>query len=159
MNEGFSNTTIGLVTAVPYICAGTGMVLWSRHSDRTGERRWHTALPPLVGGIALAGSGIVSSPVIAFLLIIVATMGIFCAFGPFWTLPSLFLAEVTAAAGIAVINSIGNLGGFIGPTLMGVLKQVTGSTNTGLVVIGVCLAVGGICAAAVRTHRTETSDG
>ena len=159
MNEGFSNTTIGLVTAVPYICAGTGMVLWSRHSDRTGERRWHTALPPLVGGIALAGSGIVSSPVIAFLLIIVATMGIFCAFGPFWTLPSLFLAEVTAAAGIAVINSIGNLGGFIGPTLMGVLKQVTGSTNTGLVVIGVCLAVGGICAAAVRNRRTETSDG
>jgi len=153
MNAGLSNTAIGLVMVVPYACAGTGMILWSRHSDRTGERRWHTALPPLVGGIALAGSGIVASPLVAFVLLIIATMGIFLAFGPFWTLPSLFLAEVTAAAGIAVINSLGNAGGFIGPTLMGCLTQITGSTNAGLVVIGACLALGGICAAALGTRR------
>ena len=149
MNGTLSNTAIGLVMAVPYACAGVAMILWSRHSDRTGERRWHTALPPLAGGLALAGSGIVGSPPMAFLLLIIATVGIFCAFGPFWTLPSIFLAEMTAAAGIAVINSIGNAGGFIGPTLMGYLTQVTGSTNMGLVVIGTCLALGGVAAAAV----------
>jgi len=159
MNTSLSNTSIGLVMVIPYACAGAGMILWSRHSDGTGERRWHTAIPPLVGGIALALSGIVSSPLAAFALIVIATMGIFLAFGPFWTLPSLFLAEVTAAAGIAVINSIGNLGGFVGPTLMGCLTQITGSTNAGLVVIGVCLALGGICAAAVRIRRTRTTNG
>lgn len=159
MNAGLSNTSIGLVMVIPYACAGAGMILWSRHSDRTGERRWHTALPPLAGGIALAASGIVSSPIIAFALLVIATMGIFLAFGPFWTLPSLFLAEVTAATGIAVINSIGNLGGFVGPTLMGFLTQVTGSTNAGLVVIGVCLALGGVCAAAIRSRRPKTTTG
>ena len=153
LNAGLSNTSIGLVMIVPYACAGVAMIVWSRHSDHTGERRWHTAFPPIVGGIALAGSGLVTSPLLAFLLLIVATMGIFCAFGPFWTLPSLFLAEVSAAAGIAVINSIGNAGGFIGPTLVGYLTQVTGSTNAGLVVIGACLALGGVCAAAVRSRR------
>ncbi|MFA6364486.1 MFS transporter [Methanoregula sp.] len=158
LNTSLSNTSIGLVMIIPYACAGVAMIVWSRHSDRTGERRWHTALPPLVGGIALAGSGLVTSPLVAFVLIIIATMGIFCAFGPFWTLPSLFLAELSAAAGIAVINSIGNAGGFIGPSLVGYLTQVTGSTNAGLVVIGVCLALGGACAAAVSTrHRTAES--
>jgi ACS family tartrate transporter-like MFS transporter len=156
MDKSLSNTSIGLVMVVPYACAGMAMILWSRHSDRTGERRWHTAIPPLVGGIALAGSGMVTSPLAAFLLIIVATVGIFCAFGPFWTLPSLFLAELSAAAGIAVINSVGNAGGFIGPTLMGYLTQATGSTNAGLVAIGICLALGGTGAAAVSTwHRAE----
>ena len=126
MDTSLSNTSIGLVMVIPYACAGVAMILWSRHSDRTGERRWHTAFPPLVGGIALAGSGMVTSPLAAFLLIIIATVGIFCAFGPFWTLPSLFLAELSAAAGIAVINSVGNACGFIGPTLMGYLTQATG---------------------------------
>ncbi len=156
MDTSLSNTSIGLVMVIPYACAGVAMILWSRHSDRTGERRWHTAFPPLVGGIALAGSGMVTSPLAAFLLIIIATVGIFCAFGPFWTLPSLFLAELSAAAGIAVINSVGNAGGFIGPTLMGYLTQATGSTNAGLVVMGICLALGGAGAAAVSTwHRAE----
>ncbi|MFA6333749.1 MAG: MFS transporter, partial [Methanoregula sp.] len=77
----------------------------------------------------------------------------------FWTLPSLFLAEVSAAAGIAVINSIGNAGGFIGPSLVGYLTQVTGSTNAGLVVIGGCLTLGGVCAAAVSTRRRNADPG
>ncbi|HNX17801.1 MAG TPA: MFS transporter [Methanoregula sp.] len=152
LDASLSNTSIGLVMIIPYACAGVAMILWSKHSDRTGERRWHTALPPLLGGIALAGSGITASPLVAFFLLIIATMGIFCAFGPFWTLPSLFLAEMSAAAGIALINSVGNTGGFIGPSLLGYLTYITGSTNTGLMVIGGCLALGGICAAAVSTR-------
>jgi ACS family tartrate transporter-like MFS transporter len=156
LNAGLSNTSIGFLMVIPYACAGVGMILWSRHSDRTGERRWHTTIPPLLGGIALAGSALAPSPIVAFLLLIVATMGIFCAFGPFWTLPSLFLAEVSAAAGIAVINSIGNTGGFIGPTVVGCLTQLTGSTNAGLAVVGICLAMGGILAALVRTEPRDS---
>ncbi|ABS56688.1 major facilitator superfamily MFS_1 [Methanoregula boonei 6A8] len=155
MHAGLSNTSIGLIMTVPYACAGVTMILWSRHSDLTGERRWHTALPPLIGGIALAGSGIAVSPPVAFLLLIIATMGIFCAFGPFWALPALFLAEITAAAGIAVINSIGNLGGFVGPTLMGYLTQVTGSTNAGLIVIGAGLVLGGAGAVFVSGQKPD----
>lgn len=158
LDAGLSNTSIGLLMVIPYACAGVGMILWSRHSDKTGERRWHTTIPPLLGGIALAGSALAPSPVVAFILLIAATMGIFCAFGPFWTLPSIFLAEATAAAGIAVINSIGNTGGFIGPTIVGCLTQLTGSTNAGLAVVGICLAMGGILAALIRTNRKKPGE-
>jgi ACS family tartrate transporter-like MFS transporter len=126
------------------------MIAWSAHSDRTGERVWHTAVPSLAGGIALIGAGLVSSPVFAFLLIIIATAGIYCFFGPFWTLPAVFLAEAAAAVGIAAINSIGNLGGFIGPSLVGALVQVTGTTGAGMVAIGICLVFCGLLTFAVR---------
>jgi MFS transporter, ACS family, tartrate transporter len=150
LNPSFSNFEIGLVMTVPYIAALCSMIAWSAHSDRTGERVWHTALPPLIGGIALAGAGLVTVPVIAFLLIIVATVGIYSFFGPFWTLPAVFLAEAAAAVGIAAINSVGNLGGFIGPSLVGALVRTTGTTGSGLVAIGACLAFCGLLTLAVR---------
>jgi MFS transporter, ACS family, tartrate transporter len=150
LNPAFSNFEIGLVMIVPYLAALCSMIAWSAHSDRTGERVWHAALPPLVGGIALAGAGLVSAPLPAFVLIIVATVGIYSFFGPFWTLPAVFLAEAAAAVGIATINSVGNLGGFIGPSLVGALVLATGTTSAGLVAIGACLAFCGILTLAVR---------
>ena len=153
MVPGSPNFTIGLIMTVPFIAALAAMVLWGSRSDQTGERVWHTALPPLIGGIALAGAGVVRDPLLAFALIIVATMGIYSFFGPFWTLPSLFLAEAAAAVGIAAINSIGNLGGFIGPSLVGLLTQSTGSTGTGLVAVGGCLAFCGLLSFAARGER------
>ena len=153
LNPSFSNFEIGLVMTIPSIAALCSMIAWSAHSDRTGERVWHAALPPLVGGIALAGAGLVSTPVLAFVLIIVATAGIYCFFGPFWTLPAVFLAEAAAAVGIAAINSIGNIGGFIGPSLVGALVQTTGTTSAGLVAIGACLAFCGLLTLAVRKQE------
>jgi ACS family tartrate transporter-like MFS transporter len=153
MNPAFSNFEIGLVMIVPYAVALGAMVAWGRHSDRTGERVWHAALPPIVGGIALVAAGLLSVPVLAFALIIVATAGIYSEFGPFWTLPSVFLAEAAAAVGIAVINSIGNLGGFIGPSLVGYLAKATGSTDMGLVAIGACLVLCGLLTLAIRTRQ------
>ncbi|MDD1694469.1 MAG: MFS transporter [Methanoregula sp.] len=155
MNPSFSNFGIGLVMVVPYLVALCAMIAWGAHSDRTGERIWHAAVPPVIGGIALAGAGVVSAPIIAFVLIIIATAGIYCEFGPFWTLPAVFLAEAAAAVGIAVINSVGNLGGFIGPSLVGYLTQVTGSTNAGLVAIGACLVFCGLLTLAVRPEGRE----
>ena len=156
LNPGFSNFEIGLVMMIPFIAAGIAMIAWSRHSDSTRERRWHAALPPLFGGIGLVGAGLVSNPVAVFLLLILATVGIYCAFGPFWTLPTVFLYGTGAATGIALINSVGNAGGFIGPALVGVLTQATGSMNAGLIAIGCCLFVGGILAAATQTGERES---
>lgn len=151
MNPAFTNFEIGLVMVIPYIIALCAMVAWGRHSDRTGERIWHAALPPIIGGIALAAAGLFPLPLLAFILICIATVGIYCEFGPFWTLPAVFLAEAAAAVGIAVINSVGNLGGFIGPSLVGFLTKTTGSTDAGLVAIGACLILCGLLTLAVRT--------
>jgi ACS family tartrate transporter-like MFS transporter len=140
---------------IPFIAAGIAMVVWSAHSDSTRERRWHAALPLLIGGAGLVGAGLVSSPVAAFLFLIIATAGIYCAFGPFWTLPAVFLAGTGAATGIAVINSVGNAGGFIGPTLVGLLTQSTGSTNAGLIAIGGCLLIGGVLAAVTHAEMQD----
>lgn len=152
MNPAFTNFEIGLVMVIPYFVALCAMIAWGRHSDRTGERIWHAALPPIVGGIALAAAGFLSVPLLAFILIIIATAGIYCEFGPFWTLPAVFLAEAAAAVGIAVINSIGNLGGFIGPSLVGHLARTTGSTDSGIIAIGACLIICGLLTFAVRTN-------
>lgn len=153
MNPAFTNFEIGLVMVIPYIIALCAMVAWGRHSDRTGERIWHAALPPIIGGIALAAAGLFPIPLLAFILICIATVGIYCEFGPFWTLPAVFLAEAAAAVGIAVINSVGNLGGFIGPSLVGSLMKTTGSTDAGLVAIGACLILCGLLTLAVRNTR------
>jgi ACS family tartrate transporter-like MFS transporter len=152
LNPAFTNFEIGIWMMVPFVAAFAGMIAWSRHSDRHGERRWHTALPPLVGGIALAGAGFVSSssPVLAFGLLVVATVGIYCFFGPFWTLPALFLTEAAAALGIAVVNSVGNIGGFIGPSLVGYIVKVTGGTEAGLIAIGACLVLCSVLTLLVR---------
>ena len=132
----------------------TGHTFWSGVKD---GRVWHAAVPPLLGGIALAGAGLVSSPLLAFALIIIATAGIYCFFGPFWTLPAVFLAEATAVVGIATVNFIGNLGGFIGPSLIGVLAQVTGTTGAGLVAVGPAWSFAG-CSRLLSVNRNRRPD-
>jgi len=154
MQAGFTNFEVGLVTVIPYTAAAVAMVLWSRHSDRTFERRFHTAVPPMVGGIGMIGAALAPDPITAILMLALATAGIFCTFGPFWTLPPLFLGGAAAAVGIAVINSIGNLGGFIGPSAVGLLTQVTGDTRIGLVVLGLALLVGGFAVLALKVSRS-----
>jgi ACS family tartrate transporter-like MFS transporter len=155
LNPSFSNVEIGLVMTIPFIAALLAMLAWSAHSDRTGERIWHTGLPPFIGGIALVIAGLVADPLTAFLMLVIATVGIYCFFGPFWTIPAMFLAEAGAAVGFAVINSIGNIGGFIGPSLVGVATQATGSVSMGLVAIGGSLILCGILAAGFMRYRTD----
>ena len=151
LNPGVSNFGIGVLMIIPFAIALVCMILWGRHSDRTGERRWHTGLPPLIGGIALVGAGLFFQPVIAFVLLIVATVGIYCSFGPFWTRPAAVFTGTAAAVGIALINSVGNLGGFVGPALMGYLATATGTLQGGLVAVGGCLILCGVLAAAFHT--------
>ncbi len=126
-----SNTQVGLISAIPFICAATAMVLVARHSDKTMERRLHSGLSMLVMVVSLVALTFTKDPVISIILLCLAAMGIYSWVGTFWALPTGLLSAEAAAVGIALINSIGNLGGFAGPYLFGFLSDATGSTNAG----------------------------
>ncbi|MBW8812864.1 MAG: MFS transporter [Caulobacterales bacterium] len=128
-----SNLQVGLVTTFPYAVATAGMIAWSRRSDRTGERQMHAALPLLVSGLALGAVVLSRDLVTSILLISAALTGLYAFKAPFWALPGLFLSRSTAAVSIAAINSIGNLGGFVGPYAIGLVKDRTGGPVGGLV--------------------------
>ena len=143
--SGVTNTTtIGWLVAIPYAAAVACMIWTSGHSDRTGERRWHIAIPALLGAVGLVASILVpQTPLWAIVTLTVATMGILTGLAQFWCLPPAFLGGAAAAAGIALINSVGNLAGFVSPFIVGWIKDLTGSTNNGLLVIAASLVVGG----------------
>ena len=127
---------IGMLSTVPYITALVGVVLVGRHSDRTLERRYHSALPYLASSLGLIGIGVFAgSPVLAFACLIMAVAGPIIANGPFWQIPSILLAGSAAAGGIALINSVGSLSGWVGPSVVGWLEDVTGKTTTGLYIV------------------------
>jgi MFS transporter, ACS family, tartrate transporter len=141
---GFSNAQTGFVTAVPYLFGTVAMVFWARHSDATHERVAHVGLPLLVTAAALAVCGYMDNPYVTMVALVVAAIGTFCTFALFWTLPTAWLSGSAAAGAIALINSIGNLAGFGGPYLIGWVKEATGSTSTGLLVLAVLPLVGGL---------------
>lgn len=152
-SEKLSNTQVGLITVIPYIIGGIAMILWARRSDRTGERRFHAALPPIIGALGLIGAGMTSNPYVSIIMMAIATAGIYSFFGPFWSLPALFLSEAAAAVGIAVINSIGNLGGFVGPYVLGMLKGATGTVKAGLIFISVSLILSSLLVLLIRKEH------
>jgi MFS transporter, ACS family, tartrate transporter len=140
---GLTPLQIGLLTAIPYLFASGDMVLWGWHSDLTGERSWHVTLPLLVAAAAFAASAL-SLPLAPMMLALtVATIGIYGAIGTFWSLPTTLLTGTAAAAGLALINSMGNAGGLVGPFVVGVMKDATGTFTTGLLFLAGALAVGG----------------
>lgn len=134
-----SNTQIGLVAMLPYAVATAGMILWSRRSDRTGERKMHSAWPLLLAGVALTAAGLAGQPAVAMVCIAAALTGLYAFKAPFWAVPTLFLSRSTAAVSIAAINSVGNLGGFVGPYAIGAIKGATGSAAGGLMFLAVLL--------------------
>ncbi|CCE10838.1 putative tartrate transporter [Bradyrhizobium sp. STM 3843] len=141
LSTSLTNFEVGLIAMLPYAFATVVMVLWSRNSDRTGERQRHSAIPLLWGAVALALTGLVAQPAVAMGLISLSLAGIYAFKSPFWSLPGLFLTRSTAAVSIAAINSIGNLGGFAGPYAIGVIKDWTGSTYGGLLFLSGLLFV------------------
>lgn len=139
LSSHYSNTVVGLLVTIPNIAGLISMVLVSRSSDRRLERRYHAAIPAIVGGMALLLLGTTSSPQLSIVLLSLVTLGIYSFYGPFFSLPSEFLTGFSAASGIALINSIGNLGGFVGPYAIGAIVARTGSLSGGLAVIGISL--------------------
>jgi ACS family tartrate transporter-like MFS transporter len=127
-----SNMTVGWLTMVPYICGGVGLVVWGFVSDRMNERRWNLLFACIVSTAGLVMAGMTMGTWWALVGMSIAAVGFYGSKGPFWAMPPMFLTGTAAAAAIAWINSIGNLGGFFGPWYVGVMKDVTGSFSGGL---------------------------
>ncbi len=137
--------TIGLLTTIPYAAALVSLVLTGRHSDRTGERRWHTIVPSLtaaVGFVLCTQAG--SNTPLAMFGLVLAAAGVITSVAQFWALPTSFLGGNAAAAGIAFVNCTGNLGGFFSPTIIGFLNTHTGNLNSGLYLIAGCMIASSI---------------
>jgi MFS transporter, ACS family, tartrate transporter len=137
---GMSNLQTGFVSAIPYVVGVIGIVWWGRHSDVKLERRFHTGFALFIAAAGLTVGAFLNDPTAKMVAFSVAGFGIFGSLPVFWTLPTAFLSGAAAAGGIAIINSIGNLAGFVGPSVMGMIKDATGSfTNGLLVLVGVAL--------------------
>jgi ACS family tartrate transporter-like MFS transporter len=156
----FSNFEVGVITAVPYAVAAVLMVIVGRSSDRTGERLLHLALPALVGAAGFLAATRAGSPALLVAALSLCAIGVLGWLGPFWALPTAFLREQAAAGGIALINSIGAMGGFVGPYLVGSIKQRTGEFGPGLMLLAGCLAAAaGIVLALRRSRLTRQASG
>jgi MFS transporter, ACS family, tartrate transporter len=141
--SGGSDLAVGLWTAVPFTFAAIGMITIAAHSDRTAERRLHVAACASLAGTGLMSASFFDAPAAALALLAAAAVGLYSATPPFWSLPTAYLRGEAAAAGIGFINSVGNLGGFVGPYLMGWMQGATGDFRFGLRT----LAASAICSA------------
>lgn len=136
---------IGLLAAIPFAFAVVAMLLVARSADRHGERRWHLAIPALAGTLGLILSVVwAHNTLLAMTALTLATMGIMTTLPLFWSLPTAFLTGTGAAAGIALINSVGNLAGFVSPYLVGWLRDLTATTDSGMYLLAACLLVGAL---------------
>jgi ACS family tartrate transporter-like MFS transporter len=147
---GLRPLEVGLVSAVPYLVAAVGMVWIGDHSDHRRERRWHVALSAFGGAVGLALSAVLDAPVPALAALSVGAVAIWGALAPFWAMPAAALRGTAAAGGIALINAVGNLGGFVGPYLIGYLRELSGDARLPLVALAVALVGCGVLVLAVR---------
>jgi nitrate/nitrite transporter NarK len=151
----FSLIDIGLITAIPYAFASVTMVLWARHSDRTGERARHVAIAAFLGAIAIAVALYINSPLLVMTSITIYAIGAYATIPVFWQLPNTVLTGVGAAAGIGLINSFGNLGGFLGPYVTGSLQDLTDSFRTGLWLVAGFMVLAGVLTLSLRIPRGQ----
>jgi D-galactonate transporter len=152
---GVETQWIGLVSALPYVCAFVAMIAWGYHSDISGERKWHLTGAALVAAGGLATCALIGTghPVITMVVLCIAMMGQQSLIPIFWSIPSAMLTGVAAAGGLAMINSLGNLGGWFGPSIYGLIKDATGSADIGLLFLAVGPLMTAICALIVGQDR------
>jgi ACS family tartrate transporter-like MFS transporter len=155
----FTNLEVGVISAIPYSVAAAGMVLVGRRSDRTGERHLHLALPALVGALGFIVVTRVGSTAELIAALSLTAFGVLAWLGPFWALPTAFLKEQGAAGGIALINSMGAVGGFVGPYLIGKLRERTGSFTVGLLLLAGSVACAVMIVAALRRAAVRRDEG
>jgi ACS family tartrate transporter-like MFS transporter len=146
--KSFSSTSsfvLGTINAIPYFAAGLAMILVARYSDRSGERRGVVALAAVSSAVGFALSAYCKNPYLAMAALTLAFVGLKSTVAPFWAMTTAFLGTTVAAAGIAFINSVGNLGGFAGPYLVGLIKDATGSNVAALLLLGAALLGMAVC--------------
>jgi MFS transporter, ACS family, tartrate transporter len=144
---GYSDQTVGYLTALPGVAGVAGMLLFSRSSDKTGERLWHVALPCLIASAGLLGAGftLAYNPILAMAFFCLAGFGISGSLPTFWNLPTAWLGPAAAAGGIAVINSIGNISGYAAPQMVGILRDATGSYQVPMAVASLFMLAAAVC--------------
>jgi len=131
----FTNLQVGRLSVVPYLLGGIGMILWGRHSDRGHDRRRHLVMSGVVATIGYLLAGLAPTPAVSFVGLCLATLAVWSMFGVFWAIAADQLAGPAAAAGLAFINSVGTLGGFVAPLLMGYLRDSTGAFTGSLLAL------------------------
>ena len=151
--SGMTDVLVGFVSAIPYVAASIGMMILGKNSDRTHERRLHVAFSALAGAAGLAAAAFLKAPAAELIALSLAAVGIWGTLGPFWAMSSEILSGTGAAAGIALINSVGNLGGFLGPYLVGLVRQRTDNFALPLLALALWPLVGAIVTLAVRGRR------
>jgi MFS transporter, ACS family, tartrate transporter len=155
---GLSSLQVGFLNALPGIVAVVAMVLWARHSDRTGERTWHVVGACVLASLGLMFAGFAGTVLAVLLALTLVNIGISSAKPPLWSMPTMFLSGSAAAAGIATINSIGNLGGFAGPAMIGWIKDLTGSFQGGLYFVAGLLVLSAVLTLILaRSQRTPAA--
>jgi MFS transporter, ACS family, tartrate transporter len=135
---GLSNQQVGWIAAIPYAVAMIGLLVIGAHSDRTGERIWHVAVPILFACVGFVAAGFwIHNPYLAIVAVTVALVGGQGAIAVFWSLPPAFLSGPMAAASVALINAVGNLGGFFGPQIIGYLRDRTGTFSVPMLTMAI----------------------
>jgi MFS transporter, ACS family, tartrate transporter len=148
-----SYSIVGLINGIPYLIAVVVMLILGYHSDKTGERRWHVAIAAFAAAAGFGLSAYLHNPYLAMIALMASLVGLKSAMGPFWALSTTFLSGTAAAGGIALINSVGNLGGFVGPALVGILNDRTGSIRMSLWILAGALLLMGILILTIRRSR------
>jgi ACS family tartrate transporter-like MFS transporter len=153
----FATWQTGLIVAIPYTIAAVFVFFWGRRSDRSGNRVWHASVSMVMAAVGLAAAGylVQGNAVVAMAALTLAAMGIYSAIAPFLAMPSTALVGAAAAAGLAMVNSLGNLGGFLAPYAVGLLNDATGSNRSGLLFLAGCLAVTAVATYAYARRRPE----
>ena len=140
---------IGLLSALPWLGVGTGMILVSRHSDRTQERYWHVGLAAIAGSLCLLGSAYVPSQVLSLVLLFLTGIGLGGAQGTFWTIPTSIMAQSVAASGVVLINLIGNISSLINSSVIGYVRESTGSYQLTIVLLSVIIGCAALLVAII----------
>jgi MFS transporter, ACS family, tartrate transporter len=153
-----SDVQVGFVSSLPFCCAAVSMYLVARHSDKVGERKLHIAVCMAIGGLALLGCAFVAQPVAGLVLLCIAAAGIWGCLAVFWTLTSDFLTGAAAAIGIALINTLGQIGGLLGPWGVGIIKDRTGNFSTALIALAVAAFLAALIAFLLPDRRANEAD-
>jgi ACS family tartrate transporter-like MFS transporter len=152
---GFSNAETGFVIAVPFALSIVALIVWGRLSDRAHERFWFVALPLFLSAAGLITASMVQSQAVALVAITAAVIGIIGVVGPFWTLPSSFLGGTAAAASIGLVRTIGSFGGFVGPVIVGILRESTGGFAAPIAALALAMMLAGLLVLALGYVMTK----
>ncbi|CAM3815899.1 MFS transporter [Alicyclobacillus pomorum] len=153
-----SSETVGWLSAIPFLFALASMVVNSILSDRTGRRRLHVSVPLAIGAIGLVGGQLFAhTPTMKMVFLVITAIGVYAPYGPFWAIPSGILRLEVVGAAMGLINALGNLGGFLGPYIVGYVKGVTHNSFTGFLVLAAFLIISMLVCAFLRGEKTEST--